>query len=152
MLPKRLLSVGGNLTLVRSRRTNLPAPLRTASASRSDVHACPEIAKVACDQAQRLKACAIAPVTLLRAWAFAATTGNASGGSPGMTSCPSFQRAACHSLAFGSVGAMRHNSSAAGHNPNRNTTRAASAAACVPTWAPDEAAVAELIAGTQRGF
>ena len=30
-------------------------------------------------------------------------------------------------------------------------TRAASAAACVPTWAPVEAAVAELIVGTQRG-
>ena len=31
-------------------------------------------------------------------------------------------------------------------------TRAASAAACVPTWAPFEAKVAVLIAGTQRGF
>ena len=47
---------------------------------------------------------------------------------------------------------MRHNSSAAGHNPKRNMTRAASAAACVPTWAPIEALVGELIAGTQRGL
>jgi hypothetical protein len=31
-------------------------------------------------------------------------------------------------------------------------TRAASAAACVPTCAPFEANVALLIAGTQRGF
>jgi hypothetical protein len=37
------------------------------------------------------------------------------------------------------------------HNPSR-TIRAASAAACVPTCAPVEAAVAELIAGTQRGL
>ena len=29
---------------------------------------------------------------------------------------------------------------------------AASAAACVPQWAPVEAFVDELIAGTQRGF
>jgi hypothetical protein len=47
---------------------------------------------------------------------------------------------------------MRHNSSAAGHNPKRNTTRAASAAACVPTWAPIEALVGELISGTQRAL
>ena len=79
------------------------------------------------------KACAIAPVTPLRACAFAATAGNASGASPGMTSCPSFQRAVFHSLALGSVGAMPHSSSAAGHRPKRKMTRAASAAACVPT-------------------
>ena len=47
---------------------------------------------------------------------------------------------------------MRHSSSAAGHSPKRKMTRAASAAACVPTCAPIEALVAELIAGTQRGF
>ena len=47
---------------------------------------------------------------------------------------------------------MRHSSSAAGHRPKRKMTRAASAAAWVPTWAPIEALVAELIAGTQRGF
>ena len=69
-----------------------------------------------------------------------------------MMSCPSFQRALAHSLARGSVGAMPHSSSAAGHSPKRKMTRAASAAACVPTWAPIEALVAELIAGTQRGF
>ena len=34
---------------------------------------------------------------------------------------------------------MPHSSSAAGHSPNRKMTRAASAAACVPTWAPIEA-------------
>ena len=56
-----------------------------------------------------------------------------------MTSCPSFQRAASHCLALGSVGAMPHSSSAAGHRPKRNMTRAASAAACVPTCAPFEA-------------
>src|SRR6185503_15303626 len=55
-------------------------------------------------------------------------------------------------LALGSVGAMPHNSSAAGHNPKRNTTRAASAAACVPTCAPIDALVGVLIAGTQRRF
>ena len=58
----------------------------------SAVHGCPPIAKVACDQAQREKPCAIAPVTKLRACALAAIAGNASGGSPGMMSCPSFQR------------------------------------------------------------
>ena len=47
---------------------------------------------------------------------------------------------------------MRHRSSAAGHNPKRKMTRAASAAACVPTCAPIEAVVAVLIAGTQRGL
>ena len=36
---------------------------------------------------------------------------------------------------------MRHSSSAAGHRPKRKMTRAASAAACVPTWAPIEALV-----------
>src|SRR5580692_6018122 len=44
-----------------------------------------------------------------------------------MMSCPSFQRAFSHSLAFGSLGAMPHNSSAAGHRPNRKMMRAASA-------------------------
>ena len=47
---------------------------------------------------------------------------------------------------------MCHSASAAGHRPKRKITCAASAAACVPTWAPIEADVAELIAGTQRGF
>ena len=61
------------------------------------------------------------------------------------------RRASSHCFARGSVGAMPHSSSAAGHRPKRNTTRAASAAACVPTCAPIEALVAELIAGTQRG-
>ena len=45
----------------------------------SAVHACPEIVKVACANAQRLKQCVIAPVTPLRVCAFAATAGNASG-------------------------------------------------------------------------
>ena len=85
----------------------------------SAVHACPATVKVACDHAQRLKPCAIAPVTPLRACAFAATAGKASGASPGMTSCPSFHRAVSHWLAMGSFGAMPHNSSAAGHRPKR---------------------------------
>src|ERR1700750_3436346 len=110
--PLLLRSVGGYFTLERSRRANLPPPLRTARASMSAVHGSPEIAKVACAHAQRLKQCAIAPVTPLRAWAFAATAGNASGANPGMTSCPSFQRAACDCLALGAVGAMLHSSSA----------------------------------------
>src|SRR5258705_12693783 len=152
MLPKRLLSVGGNFTLVRSRRAYLPPPLRTASASISAVHVCPETGKVARDHPQREKACAMAPVTPLRACAFAATAGKGSGASPGMISCPSFHCAFAHSLAVGPVGAMPHSSSAAGHKPKRKMTRAASAAACVPTCAPFEANVALLIAGTQRGF
>src|SRR6266853_6511950 len=152
MLPKRLLSVGGNFTLVRSRRAYLPPPLRTANASISAVHVRPATGKVARDHPQREKACAIAPVTKLRAWAFAASAGNASGVSPGMISCPSFQRAASHCLAVGWVGAIAHSSSAAGHKTKRNMTRAASAAACVPTCAPFEANVALLIAGTQRAF
>src|SRR5262249_916358 len=108
--------------------------------------------KVACDHAQRLKQCAIAPVTPLRACAFAATAGKASGASPGMTSCPPFHRAVFHSPAFGSFGAIPHNSSAAGHRPKRKVMGGASAAACVPTWAPIEAVLAVLIAGTQRGL
>ena len=47
---------------------------------------------------------------------------------------------------------MRQSASAAGHRPKRKITRAASADAWVPTCAPIEAMVAELIAGTQRGF
>jgi hypothetical protein len=58
---------------------------------------------------------------------------SASGGSPGAVNWLSFQRAA-------------------GHRPKRKSTRAASAAACVPTWAPVEAAVAEKVSGTQRGL
>ena len=108
--------------------------------------------KVARDHPQREKACAMAPVTSLRAWALAAIAGNDSGAKPGISRCPSFQRAASHCLAVGSVGAIPHRSSAAGHKPKRNMTRAASAAACVPTCAPFEAKVAVLIAGTQRGF
>src|SRR5258707_14973959 len=69
----------------------------------SAIHACPATTKVACDHAQRLKPCAIAPVTPLRACAFAATAGRESGTSPGMTSCPSFHRAVFHALAFGIV-------------------------------------------------
>src|SRR5882724_2167409 len=152
MLPKRLLSVGGNFTPTRSRRAYLPPPLRTASASISAVHVCPETGKVARDHPQREKACAMAPVTSLRACALAAIMGNDSGAKPGIGRCPSFQHAASHCLALGSVGAMPHRSSAAGHNPKRKITRAASAAACVPTCAPFEAKVALLIAGTQRGF
>ena len=129
--PLLLRSVGGYFTLERSRRANLPPPRRTARASMSAVHACPEIVKVACANAQRLKQCVIAPVTPLRACAFAATAGNASGANPGMTSCPSFHRAVFHSFALGSFGAMPHSSSAAGHRPKRKMTRAASAAACV---------------------
>src|SRR5712675_1539960 len=144
MLPKRLLSVGGNFTLVRLRRAYLPPPLRTANASISAVHVRPATGKVARENPQREKACAMAPVTPLRACAFAATAA--------MISCPSFHCAFAHSLAFGSVGAIPHSSSAAGHKPKRKMTRAASAAACVPTCAPFEANVALLIAGTQRGF
>ena len=79
-VPIRLLSVGGNLTLERSRRSNLPPPLRTASASISAVHVCPATRESrARDQPQREKPCAIAPVTKLRACALAAIAGNASG-------------------------------------------------------------------------
>src|SRR6266699_1010721 len=151
-VPKRLLSVGGYFTLERSRRAYLPPPLRTASASISALHVCPAMGKVARDHPQREKACAMAPVTSLRAWALAAIEGNDSGVKPGISRYPSFQRAASHCLAVGLVGAIRHRSSAAGHKPKRNMTRAASAAACVPTCAPFEAKVAVLIAGTQRGF
>ena len=94
----------------------------------------------------------MAPVTRLRACAVAASAGKRQRRQARQVSCPSFQRAFAHSFARGSVGGMPHSSSAAGHRPKRNTTRAASAAACVPTWAPIEALVAELIAGTQRGF
>jgi len=137
---------------VRSSRMYLPDPDRTARASISLVHSCPFAENVARDQAQREKACAIAPVTPLRAWAFAATCASGSGDRPGTVSCPSFHRAACRCVARGSLGAIRHRSSAAGHKPKRKITRAASAAACVPTWAPIDAVVAELIAGTQRGL
>src|SRR3984893_3802476 len=152
MLPKRLLSVGGNFTLERSRRAYSPLPLRTASASISALHVCPPMGKGARDHPQREKACAMAPVTKLRACALAAIMGNDSGAKPGICRCPSFQRAASHCLAVGLVGAIPHRSSAAGHKPKRNMTRAASAAACVPICAPFEANVALLIAGTQRGF
>ena len=133
-------------------RTNLPVPRRTASASMSEFHGCPPTANVALAQAQRLKACAIAPVTPLLACAFAAIAGKANGGSPCITSWPSCHRALLHSLALRPFGAIPHSSSAAGQRPKRKMTRAASAVACVPTWAPVEAAVAALMAGTQRGL
>ena len=118
-------------------RTNFPVPRRTASASMSAVHGCPRTANVARAQSQRLKACAIAPVTPLRACAFAAIAGKDNGGSPCITSWPSCHRALLHSPALRLFGAMPHSSSAAGQRPKRKMTRAASAAACVPTWAPD---------------
>src|SRR5271165_391211 len=118
----------------------------------SAVHGSPSMLKVALDQAQRLKPCAIAAVTPFCACALAATAAKVSGVSPGMMSRPSFQRAFSHSPALGSLEATPHNSSAAGHRPKRKITRAASAAACVPTCAPVEEAVAELIAGVQRGL
>src|ERR1700686_1793262 len=151
-VPKRLFSVGGYFTLERSRGAYVPPPLRTASASISALHVCPAIGKLARDHPQREKACAMAPVTSLRAWALAAIEGNDSGAKPGISRLPSFQRAASHCPAVGLLGAMPHRSSAAGHRPKRNMTRAASAAACVPTRAPFEAKVGVLIAGTQRGF
>src|ERR1700681_4070613 len=151
-VPIRLLSVGGNLTLTRSRRWNFPLPLRTASASISARYCSPPNRKRARDQAQREKLWVTAPVTKLRACAVAASAGNPSGIKPGTTSHPSFQRAFVHSLARGSVDEIRQSASAAGHRPKRKTTLAASAAEWVPTWAPIEALVAELIAGTQRGF
>src|SRR5687767_3487343 len=83
VVPIRLKSVGGNLTLLRSSRANLPPPLRTASASISAVQETPSIGKDACDQAQREKLCAIAPVTPSLACALAAIAGNASGANPG---------------------------------------------------------------------
>src|ERR1700733_8282402 len=151
-VPKRVFSVGGYFTLERSRHAYLPPPLRTASASISALHVCPAMGKVARDHPQREKACAMAPVTSRRAWALAAIEGNESGAKPGIRGFPSFQRGASHCWAIESVGAIPHRSSAAGHKPKRNITRAASAAACVPTCAPFEAKVAVLIAGTQRGF
>ena len=69
----RLLSVGGNLTLTRSMRSNLPPPLRSASASISARYCSPAIGKRARDQAQREKLCVTAPVTKLRACAVAAS-------------------------------------------------------------------------------
>src|SRR5260370_17842113 len=90
MLPKRLLSVGGNFTLVRSRRAYLPPPLRTANASISAVHVRPATGKVAPDHPPREKAAAIAPVTKLRAWAFPPNPRHASGVSPAMTTRPAF--------------------------------------------------------------
>src|SRR6202011_5121203 len=90
VVPKRLKSVGGNLTLVRSSRLKVPTPRFTASASMSAVHVCPSIAKLACDQAQREKACAIAPVTKLRACALCAIAGSGSGAEPGTSYCPAF--------------------------------------------------------------
>ena len=95
----------------------------------SAVHGSPSMLKLACDQAQRLKPCAIAATTPWRACAFAATAAKGSGASPDTMSCPSFQRALSQSLAFASIGATPHNSSAAGHKPKRKMTRAASAAA-----------------------
>src|SRR6202140_958370 len=151
-VPKRLFSVGGYFTLERSRGAYLPPPLRTASASISALHICPAMGKVARVHPQREKAWAMAPVTSLRAWALAAIEGNDSGAKPGISRFPSFQRAAFQCLAVGLVGAIPHRCSAAGTKPKRNMTRAASAAACVPTCAPFEAAVGTLIAGTQRGF
>jgi hypothetical protein len=118
----------------------------------SAVHGCPPIENVARDQAQRLKAWVIAPVTPLRACAFAAMAASASGARPGTINCRSFQRAVSHCLARGSLGPMPHNSRAAGHNPWRKTMRAASAGACVLTWAPIEALDGEPISGTQRGL
>src|SRR5271165_232548 len=118
----------------------------------SATHEDPSMLKVALAQSHRLKQCAIAAVTPFRACALAATDAKVSGVSPGMMSCPSFQRAFSHSAALASLGATPHNSSAAGHRPKRKITRAASAAACVPTCAPVEEAVAELIAGVQRGL
>ena len=151
-VPIRLLSVGGNFTLTRSMRWNLLPPLRTASASISARYCSPAIRKRARDQAQREKECATAPVTRLRACAVAASAGNPSGVRPGKTSCPSFHCAFAQSFARGSFGEMCQSSSAAGHNPKRKMRRAASADECVPTCAPIDALVAELIAGTQRGF
>ena len=47
---------------------------------------------------------------------------------------------------------MFHSSSAAGHSPKRNTMRAASAAPCVPMWAPIDELDGALTSGTHRGF
>src|ERR1700694_1639524 len=65
-VPIRLLSVGGNLTRTRSRRSNFPPPLRTASASISARYCSPPNWKRARDQAQREKLWVTAPVTKLR--------------------------------------------------------------------------------------
>src|SRR6516225_11917817 len=116
----------------------------------SAVHFSPAIENVALDHAQREKPCAIAPVTKLRKCARAAIAESAKGARPGIRRCPSCQRADHHCFALGSVAVMPHSSSAAGHKPKRNTMRAASAAAWVPTCAPIELLVGELIAGTQR--
>ena len=80
----------------------------------------------------------------------AATAPKVSGISPGMMSCPSFQRAFSHCPALGSLGATPHNSSAAGHRPNGNVFRGLGRRVR-PGKAPVEAAVAELIDGTERG-
>src|SRR3984957_21281381 len=118
----------------------------------SAVHCSPSTLNAACDHAQRLKPCTIAATTPVLACAFAAIADKGSGASPDMTRRPSFQRASCQSRALKSVGAKPHNSSAAGHKPKRKITRAASAAACVPTYAPVEPLVAELTRGTKGGL
>jgi hypothetical protein len=89
---------GADRFAVKARR-NLPAPWRSASASISAVQSCPSILKSACDQAQRLKPWAIAPVMPFFVCARAATAESASGESPGAVNCPSFQRAVCHCAA-----------------------------------------------------
>ena len=93
----------------------------------------------------------MAPVTRLRVWARAARCASGSGGRFSNTRAPSIHRASSERRARASSASMPQSSRAAGHRPKRKTTRAASAAALVPTWAPIEALVAELIAGTQRG-
>ena len=85
----------------------------------------------------------MAPVTRFSAWARAAIAGRGSGGRPDCRRCWSCQKASCHCWARGSLGGMPHRPSAAGHRPKRNTTRAASFTAWVPTWAPLDAAVAD---------
>ncbi len=105
--------------------SKLPPPRRTRQ--RIDVGG-PVLArrrgKVACDQAQREKACAIAPVTPLRACAFAAIAGSDSGGRPGQDQLAVLpERLLPIAWRADRFGAMPQSSSAAGHRPKRKMTR-----------------------------
>ena len=141
LVPIRLLSVGGNLTLTRLMRSNLPLPLRTASASISARYCSPDNGKRARDHAQREKLCATAPVTKLRACARRGERRQRQRREAGHDELPVLP-AAPSPIPWRAdrFGAMRHSSSAAGHRPKRKMTRAASAAEWVPTCAPIEAA------------
>ena len=114
---------------LRSSLTKSPAPRRIARASISAVQLWSAILNSATTPSAKRRA------PWLQSDRCAHTLGlheeAVSGGDPGTINCPSLQRAVSHCAARGSAGAIRHKSSAAGHKPKRNITRAASAAVCV---------------------